>query len=82
MNSPSYKKLVERFGEPIRFREIVSLAELINIKTELPLTSRNKRSWKNILKWYDENQETIFSWIESHSLIIVNQDDEIINKQI
>lgn len=82
MQSPAYKKLIDRFGEPIRFREVVSLAELINIKTNLPLSSRNKRSWKKILKWFDDNEETIWPWIEEHSIIVTNEDDEILNKQI
>ena len=75
-SSIAYQKLAERFGE-ITKTELVALAEVIVLHLNIDITAEDKKSIESIYKWYDDNFELIWLFIEEH-ILVKTEDGKII----
>lgn len=70
IESRAWKKLQELYGEIIITEQLRSLAIVVSEFANVKLTRKNKKSKKELIKWYDENYEIIFPFLISKVKII------------
>lgn len=70
IESRAWKKLQELYGETIITEQLRSLAIVVSEFANVKLTRKNKKSKKELIKWYDENYDIIFPFLISKVKII------------
>lgn len=70
IESRAWKKLQELYGEKIITEQLRSLAIVVSEFANVKLTRKNKKSKKELIKWYDENYDIIFPFLISKVKII------------
>ena len=71
--SKAWKKLQELQGEKILTEQLRSLAIVISEFVDVKLTSENKKSKAELIKWYDENYDVVFPFMISNITIITKE---------
>ena len=80
-SSRAWAKLTARFGPKITQEELLSLAQICSIHTQIDLHREFKRRKKMLIIWFEEHFETVWPFIEN-SLIITDKDHKIINYEL
>ena len=71
--SKAWKKLQELYGEKILTEQLRSLAIVISEFVDVKLTSENKKSKAELIKWFDENYDVVFPFMISNITIITKE---------
>ncbi|KAK8895033.1 hypothetical protein M9Y10_023475 [Tritrichomonas musculus] len=65
----AWTKLTSRFGPKISQEELLSLAEVVSHQLEIELYREYKRRKNMLIKWFDENLDLVWPYIEKHIII-------------
>lgn len=76
-SSQAWQKLTERFGPKISHDEILSLAIILSENMKISLSREYKRRKIMLIKWFDENFENVWPFIEKNVVIKDSQGNEI-----
>ncbi|KAK8864939.1 hypothetical protein M9Y10_010466 [Tritrichomonas musculus] len=63
-DSKAWQKLSAKFGEKINLNEALSLAEIVSYHLDIQLYREYRRRKSMLIKWFDENLELIWPFIE------------------
>jgi hypothetical protein len=66
---PAWARLTAKFGPKISQEELLSLAQVISHELRLGLSREYKRRKELLVKWYDENLDVIWPFIETRVVI-------------
>jgi hypothetical protein len=61
--------LTSKFGTKITQEELLSLAQVLAHELDLDLSREYKRRKELLVKWYDENIETIWPFVETRIVV-------------
>lgn len=68
-SSGAWKKLTSRFGPKISQEELLSLAQVVSVQLDIELTREYKRRKEILIKWFDENLDVIWPFIEKNVVV-------------
>lgn len=66
----AWLSLTERFGPKISQNQLLSMAEVISDQLNIGLYREYKRRKEMLIKWFDENYDSVWPFIENHLSII------------
>lgn len=69
-NSLAWSKLTSRFGPKLNQNKLLSLAEVVSNHLNIELYREYKRRKEMLIKWFDENLDIVWPFIESHVTIL------------
>lgn len=69
-NSKAWINLTKRFGTKISQNQLLSIAEVVSTQLNIGLYREYKRRKEMLIKWFDENYESIWPFIENNITII------------
>lgn len=64
--SEAWKKLTSKYGEKLNHAELKCLAQVISANLDIELSRETKRRKNMLIKWFDENLNKIWPFIEEH----------------
>ncbi|EAY03490.1 hypothetical protein TVAG_450630 [Trichomonas vaginalis G3] len=74
LNCTAWKALRAQFSSGVRHPELLSIASILSRTLDLPEVTRSgKRSFKVLIKWFDDNWDKISSIIRNITLLDANE---------
>ena len=68
--SRAWISLTSRYGPKINQNQLLSLAEVVSYQLNLGLFREYKRRKEMLIKWFDENYDAVWPFIENHITVI------------
>lgn len=66
IESKAWTKLASKYGSKVNFDELLRLAEILSNHLNIQLSRCYKRRKEMLIKWYDDNLNTLWPYIEGH----------------
>ena len=74
-NQNVIEQITNRFGTSVNKNELTTLAEIVSMRLQIQLTSKDKRTKDDLFKWYDKHSQIVFPFIDEN-IQIYNVNEE------
>lgn len=68
--SRAWTSLTSRYGPKINQNQLLSLAEVVSYQLNVGLFREYKRRKEMLIKWFDENYDVVWPFVENHITVI------------
>lgn len=77
----AWSRLTQKFGQKVSQEELLTIAQIVSHELDIPLAREYKRRKEILVKWFDENLEAVWPFI-NNKVRVTDQEGERIDNPV